>query len=243
MRINADGVHYRDLNSQIHVALEGGENKIAIHNARGQRYIGAGLNDGAQIVIDGVPGNDLGAFMNGAEIVVNGNAQDGVGNTMNAGTIVVHGDAGDILGHAMRGGNIFVRGRVGYRAGIHMKAYRDRFPIVVVGGHAGDYLGEYMAGGMLVVLGSGSDAPSPVGKYVGTGMHGGVIYLRGQVEPYQLGREVGLEQLTDSDWQPLSEVLAEYNGHFGLTLDGLRADDFVKLTPQSARPYGKLYAY
>ncbi len=243
MRIDANGIHYRELNEQIHGALQQGERTFDLDNIRGQRYIGAGLNNGAQITINGVPGNDLGAFMNGAILTVNGNGQDGVGNTMNAGKIVIHGDAGDILGHSMRGGRIFVQGYVGYRAGIHMKAFQDHFPVVVVGRTAGDYLGEYMAGGVIAVLDLDRAEPSCVGQYVGTGMHGGVIYLRGRVEPHQLGQEVGPGELNDADWETLTRVLVEYCDDFGLEVKQFARHDFVKLAPQSARPYQNLYAY
>lgn len=243
MRINAEGIHYRQLNEQIHVALAGGTEGITLDHVRGERYLGVGLGRGVRLTINGVPGNDLGAFMNGAEIIVNGNAQDGVGNTMNAGKIVIQGDAGDILGYSQRGGQIFVQGSVGYRAGIHMKAYQDRFPVVVIGQTAKDYLGEYMAGGVLAVLNLDSNDSSPVGEYVGTGMHGGIIYLRGWVEPYQLGREVGTDRLDDSDWPALNEILGEYCQDFDLNPSDFCRDDFVKLTPRSSRPYGRLYAY
>ncbi len=136
-----------------------------------------------------------------------------------------------------------MRGSVGYRAGIHMKAYRDRFPIVVVGGIAKDYLGEYMAGGILAVLNLDSQHSSPAGEYVGTSMHGGVIYLRGRVEAYQLGLEVGVADLDEADWRTLSDILTDYGKEFSLAVEGFSPSDFIKLTPQSSRPYGRLYAY
>ena len=243
MRIDAEGLHYQPLNSQVHAAAESGIEEFLLDNVRGQRYIGAGLNSGLRIMINGVPGNDLGAFMNGTQIVVNGNGQDGVGNTMNSGKIVIRGDAGDILGYSMRGGKIFVRGSVGYRAGIHMKAYKGRFPVVVIGGTARDYLGEYMAGGILVVLGLGSADAHAVGEYVGTGMHGGVIYVQGRLDPYQVGAEVGISNPDDSDWASLSGVLSEFCCGLGLAGLDRKPDGFVKLTPQSSRPYGMFYAY
>jgi len=243
MKINANNIHYRQLNEMIHAALEKGEREFILDGVRGQRYIGVGLDHNARITINGVPGNDLAAFMNGAQIVVNGNGQDGVGNTMNAGKVVIHGDAGDIIGHSMRGGRIFVKGYVGYRAGIHMKAYRERFPVVVVGTTAGDYLGEYMAGGILAVLNMKPTDRSPVGQYVGTGMHGGLILLRGNVEPHQLGLEVGTAKLDDLDWQALRAVLVEYCRDFDLDPALFHRDEFLKLYPRTTRPYGTLYAY
>ena len=80
----------------------------------------------------------------------------------------------------MRGGKLYIEGNVGYRVGIHMKSYKEQFPVMIIGGRAEDFFGEYMAGGILVLLGlnAGADDSSIVGNYIGTGMHGGVIYLR-----------------------------------------------------------------
>jgi glutamate synthase domain-containing protein 3 len=244
VRIDANGMGFQQLNEQIHAALGNGTRDLTLDNVRGQRYIGAGLGTGVRVAVNGVPGNDLGAFMNGAEIVVNANAQDGVANTMNAGKIVIHGNVGDVIGYAMRGGKVFVRGNAGYRVGVHMKSFKKQFPVLIVGGTVNDYAGEYMAGGLLIIL--GLDRPSEsfaAGRYLGTGLHGGTIYLRGAVEPYQVGREVGIQELEDSDWNIMHPTLAEYCHDFNLDMDGFRRDDFVKLTPRTSRPYGNLYAY
>jgi len=243
MRISAENMHYRELNERIHAAVGDGAAQITLDNVCGQRYIGAGLDEGVSIFINGVPGNDMGAFMNGARITVNGNGQDGVGNTMNSGKIVIRGDVGDILGYSMRGGTLFVGGSASYRAGIHMKAYGDRVPRVVIGGGAGDYLGEYMAGGVLVVLGMDGQAGPAVGEWLGTGMHGGVMYLRCRPEPYQLGAEVGVAELDESDWALLGGVLEEYYRELRIEAPGFGPGDFVKVYPRTARPYGTLYAY
>jgi glutamate synthase domain-containing protein 3 len=243
MKINAQGIYYRQLNEQIHELIKRGVREVTLDNVKGQRYIGNGLNSGVRITINGVPGSDLAAFMNGSQLIVLDNAQDGVGNTMNAGKIVIHGDAGDVLGYAMRGGKIFVRGDVGYRAGIHMKAFKDQFPVVVIGGRARDYFGEYMAGGILVALNMHSPDKSPVGDYCGTGMHGGVIYLRGRVEKHQLGLEVVPEKIDDEEWEILVNVIQEFCQEFEIPSDQFPKHEFTKLTPQSTRPYGTLYAY
>lgn len=240
--INADGVHYKKLNEDIHEAIKLGETQFLLENVRGQRYIGVGLGPEVSVTINGVPGNDLAAFMNGATLMVNGNVQDGVGNTMNAGKIVVQGDAGDILGYAMRGGKLFIKGDVGYRSGIHMKAYQDVFPLLVVGGVAGDYLGEYMAGGVIVLLNLAEEA-QPAGYMVGTGMHGGAIYVRGTIDPTQVGAEVGFQDLSDQEWEFLQGVLAEFFGDMQLPARQFARSEFTKLYPKSRRPYGNLYSY
>ncbi len=245
MKISAQGLNHRALNEKIHQAIEAGEREIFLTQVNGQRYIGDGIQKaGLQITIQGTPGNDLAAFMDGPSLFIHGNAQDGVGNTMNGGKIVVHGNAGDIAGYAMRGGKIFIRGDAGYRVGIHMKAYNEFFPVIVIGGRAGNFLGEYMAGGLIVVLGLKVEMDkSPVGTYVGTGMHAGKIYVRGSVRNFQLGKEIMLFDIDKNDREELEPLLLEYCENLNLPWEEIRKGPFVKLSPYSHRPYGKLYSY
>ena len=244
LRIDARGVHYRDLNRMVKEAAAAGERDFTLDNVNGQRYIGTGLDAAVNIEINGVPGNDLAAFMNGPRIRVFANGQDGIGNTMNAGTVEVHGMAGDVLGYGMRGGRIFIRGDVGYRVGIHMKEYRRQVPVLIAGGCADDFFGEYMAGGILVLLGLDRPAGKPLcGDYLGTGMHGGVIYVRGEVDPYRMGREVSAFDLDDADDKVLAPLLSEFCTSFGLDALEIQKGPFVKLKAVSSRPYGRLYCY
>ncbi|MHB1133845.1 MAG: GltB/FmdC/FwdC-like GXGXG domain-containing protein [Chloroflexota bacterium] len=244
LTIDAKGVYYRDLNARLREAVAAGVRQIVLHNVTGQRYLGTDLAAAVRLEIHGTPGNDLAAFMEGPQIVVYGNLQDGCGNTMNGGTVVAHGRAGDALGYAMRAGKIFVRDDVGYRVGIHMKEYEGKAPAIVVGGTAQPFLGEYMAGGVLVVLGLGlHEGERHRANFIGTGMHNGVIYLRGAVEPHQLGKEVGVSDLEEADWQVLRPLLAEFAAHFGRDVAELQQGRFQKLRALSLRPYGRLYAY
>lgn len=242
--IDATGIYYKELNERVRELADDGTSEIVLDGVNGQRYIGDGLQGEMKIVINGVPGNDLAVFMDGPTIIVNDNAQDGVGNTMNKGKVVVRGNAGDVIGYGMRGGKVFVSGDIGYRVGIHMKSFKGQVPIIVAGGKAGDFFGEYMAGGLLVLLGMGVDEGKPVvGSYVGTGMHGGTIYIRGEFDERQLGSEVRQFELDDEDRQVLSELLEEYAGDTGKDMSGVKVDDFKKLQPFSHRPYGNLYVY
>lgn len=244
MKIDAKKVYYSTLNQEIRDAIASGAKEIELLNVNGQRYIGDGINEKVRITINGVPGNDLAAFMNGPTIVVNDNAQDCIANTMNEGKILVHGHAGDVLGYGMRGGKLFVKGDVGYRVGIHMKSYKTKIPVIVAGGTAGDFFGEYMAGGILILLGLNANEENPlVGNYVGTGMHGGTMYVRGEPQPYQLGAEVGVKPLEPEDEKTLTSILKEYCEDFKLNFDEVMSKPFIKLVPVSHRPYGKLYAY
>jgi glutamate synthase domain-containing protein 3 len=163
---------------------------------------------------------------------------------MNNGEIIVHGHAGDIVGLAARGGKIFVREDVGYRAGIHMKEFKEKKPIVVIGGTAQDFLAEYMAGGILILLGlTLKGDQSHAVNFIGTGMHGGVIYLRGMVQDHQLGKEVGKAELDEKDSQVLQGFVTESAAHFSCSADEILSQRFIKLFPLHLRPYGRLYAY
>jgi len=241
--IDATGMHYQQLNPLIKEAAYAGEQDIVVMNVRGQRYIGTGMRGDVHITLEGVPGNDMAAFMDGPTIIVKGNAQDAMGNTMNSGKVIVHGHAGDTIGYAMRGGSIFVRDDVGYRVGIHMKEYEDKVPVIVIGGKAGDFFGEYMAGGMLVLLGLGLEPEEHiVGNYCATGIHGGVIFIRGQVDKYRLGKEADVQSLDDRDWEILSAYVNEFADYFDYNANDILNAPFIKLVPFGKRPYGSLYA-
>jgi len=237
--IDAKGIHYKILNFMIEDAINNGAERIVLKNVNGQRFILDGVAKEVEMTIYGTPGDDLGAFMNGPRIFVHGNAQDGVGNTMNKGLVVVHGDARDIVGHSMRGGKIFVKGDVGYRVGIHMKQYKDNYPIIVAGGTAMDFLGEYMAGGVLLIL--NRDGTRFAGDWIGTGIHGGVIYIRGSVDEDRLGIGAKIAELEDEDLERITELTREYCSYFGGDPEALMKGPFTKIAPISHRPYGRMY--
>lgn len=244
MQLDAHSLHYRELNQRIREAVTAGETQLHLTNVNGHRYIGDGLHGAVQLSITGVPGNDLGAFMDGPTIRVLGNAQDGVANTMNAGRIIVEGHAGDVLGYGMRGGELFVRGRIGYRVGIHMKAYREKRPVIIAGGTAGDFLGEYMAGGVVIILGLERREQEPlIGEWCGTGMHGGTIYLRGEVEPWRIAhRSAGVRACTEHDLAVMQSYVVPFCEAFGLDPARVMEAPFHCIEPVSHRPYAAKYA-
>ncbi len=247
--IDAQNMKHKELNDIIFHVVKKGVREIVLNNVFGQRYIGSriylpGTEDKVKIDVHNFPGNDLGVFLGGHSITVHGNAQDGVGNTMDSGEIVVHGRAGDVVAMSMRGGKVFIRDNVGYRTAIHMKEYKDKVPVLVIGGTAQDFFGEYMAGGKVILLGLNlKQGEYHKANYIGTGMHGGVIYLRGSVEEHQLGKEVGVRQLDHNDWEVVTKYVKEFCGHFDYSEKEILAGNFQKLLPVSKRPYGKIYAY
>lgn len=241
-KIDAEGMHYKDLNCLLKSICSSGAEKVEVQNVCGQRYIGTNLDSEIQIDIHGTPGNDLGAFMNGPKIAVHGNAQDGCGNTMNEGLIVVHGCAGDLTGHSMRGGKIFVRDGVGYRVGIHMKEYQNKKPTLVVGGIAQDFFGEYMAGGVALVLGLNMEGCKKcMARFVGTGMHGGVIYTRGDI--FKVDKGVRVTKVGRRDIRTIEGLVHEYCSYFNYAYADVIGKQFYKITPISRRPYEKLYSH
>lgn len=236
MKIDAQGMYYQQLNDLV---AKSEDKQLELDNVCGQRYIAAGLSE-YNITINGTPGNALAAYMNDTTLIVNGNAQDATGDTMNKGKVIVHGNCGDTCGYAMRGGEIYIKGSTGYRTGIHMKEYKENRPVVVVGGKTGDFLGEYLAGGIILVLGLNITGV-PVGSFCGTGMHGGVIYLRGSEVPKGLPKQVNVEQVTRQNLDVIAGYVANYCSYFGGIASDIMKACFVKLTPNSKNPYRQLY--
>lgn len=238
--IDAKGVHYKVLNFMIEDAISDGAKKIILENVNGQRFLLDGVRaDDLELEVHGTAGDDLAAFMNGPTIRVFGNVQDGVGNTMNKGLVVVDGDARDIVGHSMRGGRIFIKGDVGYRVGIHMKQYGDYYPVVVAGGTAMDFLGEYMAGGIVVILNTADE--DFTGDWVGTGIHGGAIFVRAEVDDNMLGIGAKKTELEGPDKLLLKDLVNEFGRHFNMDAEKILKGSFTKIVPISHRPYGKMY--
>ncbi|ADU62542.1 MAG: hypothetical protein KUA35_10770 [Pseudodesulfovibrio sp.] len=239
----AGRTYYKQFNEEIRALVREGVTDFVIKECNGQRYLATALEGDLTFDIYGVPGQDLAAFMRGPKIRIRNNAQDGVGNTMDGGRIIIEGLAGDVIGYAMRGGEIFIKGDVGYRVGIHMKAYLDHQPKIVVGGKAGDFLGEYMAGGIILLLGMFSDKPdAPVaGRSLGTGMHGGVIYVRGEVPEHQLGPGLHAQPVDSEDLKVIGALVEDYARELKLDSKEIMSENFVKIRPFSHRPYGNLY--
>jgi glutamate synthase domain-containing protein 3 len=243
-------LRYFVLNEMIHKAADDGNKHIVVRNVLGQRFICAGMeHKDVKVDIYGTPGNDLGVFMDGPTIEVFGSAEDQAGNTMNSGKIIIHGNAWDVTGLAARNGRIFVRGNGGYRIGIHMKEYMNFRPVVVYGGAVKEFFGEYMAGGVLVALGmdidngnvTNMDPTDVVRGSLGTGIHGGAIYVRGEVSENLLGVSASIQPFEKEDRRVLDPILREFSEHFHLPLDMIWEREITKIVPSSSRPYGAYY--
>lgn len=257
-------LHFRILNEKIRKAIADGFKHIILENVNGQRFIGAGIKaDDVTIEIYGDAGLDLGVFSEGLTILVHGCSEYLLGNTLCGGDLVVYGSSWDITGMGARGGSIFVMGNGGSRIGIHMKEYFNQKPLMVYGGSVKQYCGEYMAGGTIVVLGldyskAVTDPSKPVsrdnidpGKIaeqegivqgdLGAGMHGGCIYVRGEVPDYLLGTYAVKKDFTEEDRVFLEPVLKKFSDCFNTPVGLLLSRGFTKIVPVSSRPFGKAY--
>lgn len=203
-----------------------------------------------ELIINGLPGNDLGIFMDGPTIIVKGNCEDQSGNTMNNGTIIIDGSGGDVSGLSSRGGKIYVKGDVGYRVGIHMKEFKNQYPVMIIGGTAKDFLGEYMAGGLLIVLGlevhidgTITENEHPIcGKDLGTGIHRGKIFLRTNENlEDRLGIGANLVEISDQETQMINSYVYEFCQIFNIPMEIITRKNFKLIKAKSKRPFGGNY--
>ena len=215
MIVDARNKDYAELNRIIKDNSE-----VEIENCLGQRFLADGTS-GKNVKIKGTAGNAAAAYLNGGRVEIFGSAQDAAG-------------------YAMRGGSIFIEKNVGYRAGIHMKAYMEKTPVIVVGGRTGSFLGEYQAGGYIIVLGLYGEEKI-TGYFCGTGMHGGKIYLRTKNLPKDLPPQVNAAKATEADKKEIEKYVAEFCVYFGKNEEEILSSDFYVLTPNSANPYKTLY--
>jgi glutamate synthase domain-containing protein 3 len=216
----------------------------------GQDGIGNTMNSGT-IIIHGDCGDIAGYSMRGGEIYIKGDVGYRSGINMKSyiekiPVIIIGGTAGNFLGEYMAGGIIIVLGleNINIRNNISNKNTKNREDIKEDINKKNDTnTEEFMS---FPVSFHASLSKTIVGDYVGAGMHGGVIYIRGEIEDYKLGREVKKEKIDNKDKEILNKYINNFCSYFDVnTSEILNSDykDFIKLVPYSHRPYGKLYAY
>jgi glutamate synthase domain-containing protein 3 len=243
-------MNYQVLNETIHSAIKEGCDRIVLNNVCGQRFIAASLQGDLELIVNGLPGNDLGIFMDGPKILVNGNCEDQAGNTMNDGIIIIEGDAGDVIGLSARGGKIYIKENVGYRVGIHMKEYENKYPVLIFGGISRDFLGEYMAGGVIIALGlkflsdgTITENEQPIcGNELGTGIHRGKIVLRTDEDlESKLGVGAKIYEIKPDTRKVIEPYLKEFCEIFDIPYEIIWTKPFQVIKPISKRPFGGNY--
>ncbi len=76
IKIDAKDIHYKELNERIRQEIGKGVKDIRLINVCGQRYIGDGITaKNVTIHVQGVPGEDMAAFMDGPKIIVENNGE------------------------------------------------------------------------------------------------------------------------------------------------------------------------
>ena len=123
------------------------------------------------------------------------------------------------------------------------KAYQQQIPVLVVGGEAGSFLGEYQAGGYIVVLGLNTQGRAPVGRFCAAGMHGGKIFLRTEADmPFDLPSQVIAREADENDMAEIAPYVRRFAQAFGKDAEGLLADRYMVLAPNTHNPYKTMYA-
>lgn len=239
MVITANTTYYKQLNEQIRAS---GDAEITIREIYGQRYLGCGTS-GKTLKLYGTPGNGLGQYNNGSTIEVFGNCQEAVGDTMNHGDIITTATAAMHADTACAGGRIFIEGDIGYRAGIHMKAYMDKSPVLVVGGKAGSFLGRI----------SGR-RPDPRARQGRKRRVSGQLFLRHRHARRQdraalrrgagrPARQVLVRAMNEDDRAEIRPQVEDYCKFFGGNAEEILNERFYVLTANPEAGYKQLYTF
>lgn len=144
----------RDLNAMLQsLPAETNQTSWVVKNPRGAHALAVGITTPVRVNIDGHAGYYAAGMNDGANIIINGNAATGVAENMMSGYVHVKGDASQSAGATAHGGLLVIDGNASARCGISMKGID-----IVVKGNVG-HMGAFMAqSGSLVVCGDAGDA-------------------------------------------------------------------------------------
>ena len=142
----------RDLNQALH--QDSAENaEFTVNNPNGKHSIAVGAMYQSTVTIDGHAGYYCGGMNQNANIVINGNTGSGCAENIMSGSVRVKGNASQYCAATGQGGLVVVEGDTSSRCGISMKGVD-----IVVGGSIGN-LSAFMAqSGCLVVCGDAGEA-------------------------------------------------------------------------------------
>jgi len=116
-----------------------------------------------------------------------------------------------------------------------MKEYQNKKPTLVVGGVCAGLLRRVH--GWRNRVGSGLNVKNGekcVSRFVGTGMHGGVIYTRGDI--FKLSEGCKIAKAGKRDMRIIEGLVNEFSGYFGTKTAEVMAKPFYKITPMSKGP-------
>jgi glutamate synthase domain-containing protein 3 len=99
-----------------------------------------------------------------------------------------------------------------------------------------------MAGGLILVLGIDNE-PAVQDRGIGSGIHGGEIVIRGDVDDNLLGVGAKKVEFTDDDLVRLSPVIEEFCGRFDIDPTPFLDTNYSRIIPASARPFAGKYTW
>lgn len=182
----------------------------------GQHNIGmrlGSLEKPLTIRLNGPAGQRLGAMgQPGTTIICEGPASDDVGYLNIGADIIVKGDATNGVCNATAQGKIMIGGSIGAR-GLTMTKWNPDYqkPELWVLGSVGDTFAEFNCGGIGVICGVEAKNPENVlGYRPCVGMVGGKIFFRGKTDGSYSQINAKLTDLSDEEWQWLTDSLPEY---------------------------------
>ncbi len=148
------GTPLREVNQFLHGPAGGlAGRRVRIDNPDGAHNIAVGLNAPVALTIAGHAGYYAGGMNQLADITIEGSASTGVAENMMSGRVHVKGFASNAAGASAHGGLLVIDGDAGLRCGISLKGAD-----IVVGGSVGSFSGFMAQAGRMVVCGNAGHA-------------------------------------------------------------------------------------
>jgi len=191
----------REMNAFLHRHTDADPTReIAVLNPDGAHNIAVGLDVPLHVDIRGHAGYYAAGMNKLAHVTIHGNAGTGVAENMMSGVVRVKGFASNSAGASAHGGLLIVDGDASLRCGISLKGGD-----IVVGGSVGSFSGFMAQAGRMVVCGDAGEA-------LGDSLYEAVIYVRGKIR--SLGADAQIEPMQETDFQAVSELLAQAGLNF-----------------------------
>jgi glutamate synthase domain-containing protein 3 len=194
--INCVGKTTKQINRELHGAIESGHREIVVHQPDARHNLAVALLEPVRVVFEGSVGYYVGGMMDGAHVEVRGSAGWGAGESMMSGTLIIDGNAGSGVAASIRGGTVIVRGDAAARAGVSMKG-----GTLLVGGSCGYMAGFMMQKGRIVICGDAGEA-------LADSMYEGIVFVGGKIAA--LGNDAVIGEPTNEDQADLADLLHAY---------------------------------
>jgi glutamate synthase domain-containing protein 3 len=97
-----------------------------------------------------------------------------------------------------------------------------------------------MAGGLILVLGRG-DAATVSERGIGSGIHGGHIFVRGDINSQYLGVGARAHPCTPEERCLITPLIDEYCQYFRSDAAPFLDAEYTRISPASSRPFANMY--